>query len=188
MGINNVSLRATTLCDRDTYTGYDILYKAKFVNIDAYRQVEGWPAGKPEFHVTISYSEKVGTTITPKTIKKVISKDGWVNNYVFYSKLATKTMNIPIIDWDKDVFGLYMSYNWIEYDGEGQTIELTDTYTNRFADGSTYSISTTTTRLEGDDEAGSAIVGYEDKTSDAVNRFYNTGLLTFNIIQTAAIQ
>jgi len=47
-------------------------------------------------------------------------------------------MNIPIIDWDKDVFGLYMSYNWI--------------------------------------------------TSDAVNHFYNTGLLTFNIIQTAAIQ
>jgi len=182
------TLRSIAACDRETYSGYDILYKGKFVSIDAYRQVEGWPQGRPEFHVTISYSEKVGTTVTPKTLKKIISRDGWVNNYVLFSKLATKTMNIPTINWNKDVHGLYMSYNWIEFDDGPDQVVSNDTYTNKYTDGSTYTISTSTTKTNDDDEAGSAIIGFVDPTSDAVGRFYNTGILTFSIIQTAAIQ
>jgi hypothetical protein len=41
--------------DRDLKSGSDILWQGRFVSKDAYRQVEGWPAGKPEFTVIIAF-------------------------------------------------------------------------------------------------------------------------------------
>ena len=180
---NNLIERIDDDYDRDLYNTSDILEKGKFVSRQAYRQVEDWPDGRPEFKVIIVYTDKNPITgqVSANSIEKIISKDGWITRYGFWVQLSTKYMNIPVINWDKERHGLYMKYRWIEQDS-GSTTQITTTLNNSYSSGSSANTSVTSTVTDNDDEAGEAIVQYEDKTKQG-GTGYNTGILTFQIIQ-----
>lgn len=175
----NVELKSY---DRDSNTKKDVLYKAKFVSKAAFRQVETWPNGRPEFKVIIAFSEKNGTNVTAGTMEKILSKDGWIKRYVVTVKLLTKTLNIPIFSWDKDIYGLKMKYHWIEQDNGNGTKEINTSLTNKFSDNMTYTTTVKSNVSNTDDDAGEAIVEYMDKTTED-GTWYSTGIVEFCINQ-----
>jgi len=170
----------TQASDRDTNTGADVLWKGKFVSKDAFRQVESWPSGRPEFRVIIAYLDKSSGTATASTVEKILDKDGWIKRYIVTVKIQTKTINVPVFRWYKDRYGSDMKYTWIEQDGGGST-ELSINVSSTF-NGTTVGSTIKTTIGRNDDKAGEAIVQYENSTSgDGTS--YNTGILEFWINQ-----
>jgi hypothetical protein len=174
-------LKSAQSIDRDTKTGKDVLYKGRFVSKTAFRQVEPWPSGRPEFKVIIVYSDRNGTTFTANSVEKVIDKDGWITRYVLWVNLATKTINIPIMRWYRDRFGLYMKYKWIEQDG-GNSTEISTTLNNKYDDNTSIATTVKSTIKKDDDDCGEAIVEYEDPTSGE-GTWYTTGIVKFSINQ-----
>ncbi len=173
--------------DRDSNRDRDNLSKARFVNKDAYRQVEPWPHGRPEFKVVITYIEKVGTNYQTKTLTKILTKSDWVYRYFFYTELKTKTINVPIITWDKEKIGDSMKYTWIEQDNSDTKEEYSIATSTTFSDDNsdtedTQSASVKITVSANDDEAGESVVEYKDKTTDEGTE-YNTGIVKFWVNQ-----
>ncbi len=166
--------------DRDNYSGKDYLYKGKFESRQAFRQVESWPSGRPEFKVIIVYSDRNGSTLTANSVVKILSKDGWIKRYVFYTDIVTKTIDVPVFTWYKDRFGLYMKYHWIEQDNGDTSSEVSTTLSNEYSDSFTGSVTVKTTIKDGDDEAGEAIVEYEDP-AHGEGTWYSTGIMTFSV-------
>lgn len=174
-------LKSAQAIDRDIKTGKDVLYKGRFESKTAFRQVEPWPSGRPEFKVIIVYSDRNGTTFTANSVEKVIDKDGWITRYVLWANLATKTINIPIMRWYRDRFGLYMKYKWIEQDG-GNSTEISTTLNNKYDDNTSIATTVKSTIKEDDDDCGEAIVEYEDPTSGE-GTWYTTGIVKFCVNQ-----
>jgi len=179
--LNSTNLKSTQAIDRDTKTGKDVLYKGIFESKDAFRQVESWPNGKPEFKVIIVYSDRNGSTFTANSVEKVLSKDGWIKRYVVTVKLQTKTINVPIMTWYRDRFGLYMKYRWIEKDS-GNSTEISTTLNNKYDDNTSTTTTVKSTVSDKDDDAGEAIVEYEDPTSGD-GTWYSTGIVKFSVNQ-----
>ncbi len=169
--------------DRDSNDSNDVLNKAKFVSKTAWRQVEPWPSGRPEFKVVISYIEKVNSEYEAKTIIKILPKDGWVKRYVFWSELKTKNLDINIINWDKEIMGDRMKYTWIEQDNSDTKTEYSIGTTTKFDDSNTaITASVKVTNSAKDDEAGEAVIEYKDSTTGEGTE-YNTGIVKFWINQ-----
>jgi len=184
--LNDESVQLKSLAisyDRDLKSGSDILWQGRFVSKDAFRQVEGWPAGKPEFTVIIAYIDKGTGAPVASSLTKILSSDGWISRYVFYSDLRTKNLNIPILRWYKDRYGLDMKYHWMEKDSGGDTpTEITTTITTKYDDNTTSTLSVKHTFDNNDEDAGESIVQYEDNT-DGDGTEYNTGIMRFWIKQ-----
>lgn len=169
--------------DRDFKSGSDILFQGRFVSKDAYRQVEGWPAGRPEFTVIIAYVDKSSGSPNAGFLSKVLDESGWVRRYVFYSDLRTKELNVPILRWYRDRYGLDMKYHWIERDSGGdKQIDFTTTVTTKYDDNTSSTQTIKCSFDNNDDDAGEAIVQYEDNT-DGDGTEYNTGIMRFWIKQ-----
>jgi hypothetical protein len=173
-----------TTYDRDNNGNRDQLNQARFVSVDACRQVEPWPTGRPEFKVIISYIEKIGTSYEAKTITKILTKDDWITRYVFWVDLKTKSIKLPIITWDKEIIGNSMKYTWIEQDDSDTKSELNIAVSSKFGagDNTTINSSVKVTISAEDDEAGEDVVEYKDGTSGGGTE-YNTGIVRFWVNQ-----
>ncbi len=167
-------------CDRESNSSKDFLNQAKFNSIDAFRQVEPWPTGRPEMKVIITFIERFGTNYSAKTITKILTKDDWVTRYVLWTDLKTKNIDIEILSWDHSIYGESMKYTWIEMD-DGDPVELSTTISSKYDD-ITLSQTVKTTISDKDDEAGDGLVQYCDDTSSEGTE-YNTGILKFWINQ-----
>ena len=171
-----------TTYDRDNNGNRDKLNQARFVSVNAFRDVEQWPEGRPEFKVIISYIEKIGESYTPKTITKILTSDDWITRYVFWVDLKTKTINLPIITWDKSLIGNSMKYTWIEQDNSDVKTEYNIGVTSKFDENTTITTSVKVTISAADDEAGEDVVEYKDSTiGDGTE--YDTGTVRFWVDQ-----
>lgn len=170
--------------DRDVNSNKDQLNKAEFVSIDAYRLVEPWLSGRPEFKVIVSYIEKVGTTYQAKSIIKILTIQDWVNRYIFWSTLDTKQIDLPIITFDKELIGNSVKYTWIEQDPSNTQMELSITTSSKFGEDDNTAISSSLKVTIGsdDDEAGESVVEYKDGTKGEGTE-YNTGIVKFWVNQ-----
>jgi len=178
-----INSRANATYDRDSDGGKEVLYQGRINNKGAWRQIEGWPAGRPEFKVVIGYVDKSSGSAVAQTTTKILDKSGWVKRNLFSSKVTTKTINIPIFTWYKDRYALDMKYIWLELDSGGDnTTEYSYTLVTEFDDGTKSTEQIKTSFDDNDDEAGDQVVQYEDPTSGGGSS-YNTGILTFSIIQ-----
>lgn len=173
-----------TSFDRDKNKNSDMLDRAKFVSKTAFRQVEGWPTGRPEFKVIISYIEKIGDNYQTKTITKILTKDDWTSRYGLWVNLKTKKIHLPILVWDKAKYGDSIKYTWIEQDDSSKKVELSISTSSKFDDGSNSTItgSTKVTITPEVDEAGEAVIRYDDATA-GVGTEYNTGIVRFWVNQ-----
>ncbi|MGM0642037.1 MAG: DUF3103 family protein [Thermotogota bacterium] len=170
--------------DRDNNNNKDQLYKARFTSKTAFRQVEPWPKGRPEFKVIITYIEKIGSNYETKTITKILSKSDWITRYVLWTDLKTKHINLPIITWDKEKIGNSMKYTWIEQDNSNSTTELNIAASTDFGEDEDIPVngSIKVTIGTDDTEAGEAIVEYKDNTTGDGTE-YNTGIMRFWVNQ-----
>jgi hypothetical protein len=169
--------------DRDTNEKRDVLYKGRFPSTDAWRRVEGWPNGRPEFKVVIGYVERVFGSATAKTTTKYLDEKGWVKRNLFSHKLLTKTINIPILTWYKDRYGLEMNYLWVELDAGGNNpTELTVSLTTKFDDNTSATVAIKTTIDDNDKSAGDSPVQYEHATRGE-GTWYSTGTVEFSVTQ-----
>lgn len=173
-----------TTYDRDKNGNRDQLKKAEFESVDAFRRVEPWPTGRPEFKVIISYIEKEGDNYTAKTITKILTKTDWVTRYIFWTRLKTKHINLPIITWDKGIIGNSMKYTWIEQDNSSTKIQFSIGISSSFGkdDNTKITSGVTVTISAADDEAGEAVVEYKDKTTGD-GEGYSTGIVNFWVNQ-----
>lgn len=170
----------STGCDRETNISKDVLNKAKFNSVDAFRTVESWPSGRPEMKVIITYIERFGTNYSAKTLTKILTKDDWITRYVLWTDLKTKNIDIEILSWDHSIYGESMKYTWIEMD-DGDPIEYSTSVASKYDD-ITLTQAVKITITDEDDEAGDGLVQYCDDTS-LEGTEYNTGILTFWINQ-----
>lgn len=169
--------------DRDLNTGRDVLWKGRFVNKSAFRRVEGWPAGKPEFTVIIAYIDRSSGTPTAASLTKILSDGGWIKRYVVKTELKTKTINVPIMSWLKERYGSDMKYTWIEKDKNGSgSVEVNTVVTTKYEDNTTITSTVKCTIDDNDEQAGEAIVQYEDN-ADGDGTEYSTGIVRFWVKQ-----
>lgn len=180
---SNDRMMATHAFDRDSNNGRDVLYKGRFVDKDAFRQVEKWPGGRPEFKVVIGYIDKSSGTPTARTTTKYLSEDGWIKKKFFSADLLTKTINVPILTWYKDRYALDMTYIWVELDASGSgSIEVTSQLVTKFEDGTATTQTIKTTIDNNDDQAGDSVVQYEHPTGGD-GTWYSTGIVNFSVNQ-----
>lgn len=171
--------------DRDKNNGRDVLLKARFVSRNQLRSVESWIAGKPEMKVYIVFAKEVNGNTTLGTTTKYIGNSGWYSKSWFAGKISLKTkeIDIPIISWDKDIYGDAIKYIWYEEDGgNDKEVTVNLTYKNDLDDNVTISSNTKITVNKRDDKAGDAIVSYTEKTTGEGTE-YNTGIIKFWINQ-----
>jgi hypothetical protein len=168
--------------DPPSVTRDDVITKAKFLSMDALKQVESWANGAPEVEMVVTYTFKQNNTYSTQTIRKLFTEDGWTKGGFFGigRSTTTKILNIPVIYWDDDNFGTLMKYTFIESDG-GKTEEYTISYTNTYkAEDGTITVqgSVTIPVKEWDDHIGDVVINYND-TAIGEGKRYSTGLLEF---------
>jgi hypothetical protein len=198
VGDSDISGSPTTggnqvICDRDDKTGEnrrDVLLKAKFKSKEQMRTLERWIQGKPEMYVFIVFA-KNNNTRNPQfshTIKGA-DKKGWYHRNLFGNVvLDMNKLNIPVVTWDKEVYGKTMRYYWMEKDKPwlsarlkfdlNTSVEILETeIVEVFAQGSVeFSIGGKW------DNGGDAFVEYCSNTDD-VGTKYSTGFLDFWVNQ-----
>ncbi|MDR1897815.1 MAG: DUF3103 domain-containing protein [Prevotellaceae bacterium] len=162
----------------------DVITKAKFVSMDALKQVESWANGAPEVEMVVTYTLKQNNTYSTQTIRKIFTDDGWTKGGFLGigRSIDTKILNVPVLYWDKDNFGNLIKYTFIESDGNTWG---TDEYTVSYAN--TYKEENNTTTVQAsakikigdcDDIIGEAVLNYNDPVIGEGKR-YSTGLLEF---------
>jgi hypothetical protein len=160
----------------------DVITKAKFISMDALKTVESWANGAPEVELVVTYTFKQNNAYTTQTIRKIFSDSGWTKGGLFGigRSTDTKTLNVPILYWDKDDFGILMKYTFIENDG-GSSIEYTISYTNTYKEGNNTLTTQSSIKIpiqKYDDIIGDAVINYNDQAIDEGKK-YSTGLLDF---------
>jgi hypothetical protein len=168
--------------DPPTLVRDDVITKAKFVSMDALKQVESWANGAPEVYMVVTYTLKQNNTYTTQSIQKSFTDDGWTKGGVLGigRSTTTKTLNVPVLYWDKDNFGILMKYTFIESDG-GSSKKYTISYTNTYKDGNNTVTTQASTEIpiqKYDDMIGDAVINYNDQAIGEGKK-YSTGLLEF---------
>ena len=156
---------------RDYNDGLDMIYKARFNNMSAKRQYESWWAGDAEVRIEIIFasSSSGGNPSFESTSKQIIHgfiETKWwgesftVDNYV----------DIPVVLWDKDVYGDKMKYVFYEIDGYDLDVSVEHSHTTEIG-GTTYSSEVTVTVDDSDDFMGDFIVDYNTNTAGSGTMF-----------------
>jgi hypothetical protein len=178
----------TASCDRDLNPGKDILYRAKFKTIDGFRDAEHYLDGNPEIYCLVTIGAKDPNAFN--TLRKTIAspdRSKWKDCGVFTCKPEWFYINSEVVTWDKAEMGNRIKYTWIEEDDSNDTYEYTIGLSTSFKDETTGNTTTVngqskvTLKAE-DKNMGESYVEYCDNT-DSPGYEYDTGFLTFNIIQ-----
>ncbi|MDR0604682.1 MAG: DUF3103 domain-containing protein [Bacteroidales bacterium] len=168
--------------DPPLVTRDDVITKAKFVSMEALKQVESWANGAPEVEMVVTYTFKQNNTYSTQTVRKIFTDSDWTKGGVFGIGRSTKekTLDVPVLYWDKDNFGILMKYTFIEVDG-GSAREYTISYNNTYKVGNETTTVQASTKIpieKYDDIIGEAVINYND-TVIGSGKMYSTGLLNF---------
>ena len=168
--------------DRDKNNAQDNLLKARFVSKSALRSVESWVLGKPEVKLVVVFASNSSGGKSFGTLTKYLGKKGWYHRKWFKFKMDTKTLNLPILQWDKETFGDAMKYTFIEEDHSWSEKDLTVNFSSKIDNNKTITVNTKIKVGKQDKEMGEALIQYINPTKGDGTK-HSTGILDFWVNQ-----
>jgi len=167
-------------CDRDRSSARDRISRAKFTTMNYMREAEHYLDGNPELYFVVTLASKNPSGFASLR-KSYPSKDRsqWKDCGIFSCVPEWYNHDQPVFNWDPDVFGNLVRYDWFEEDFSTSKIDITLGLTSKFETVSVsgnvkISISKKDYFLDQD------FVNYCDQTTGR-GTDYNTGKLYFTI-------
>ncbi|NOU61599.1 hypothetical protein [Marinifilum caeruleilacunae] len=166
--------------DRDQNDNLDNLLKAKFISKSALRSVEKWTQGKPEVKLIVVFAKDDDNQLG--TLTKYLGKKGWYHRKWLKLKIDTKTLNIPMLQWNKNEFGDRMKYVFIEEDANRGSKNIDIVLTSKIDNQNTINTKITLEVNKNDDEMGEALLQYTNTTAGEGTK-HSTGIFEFWVNQ-----
>lgn len=122
-------------CERDTYNGRDQIIRAKFTTMNYMREAEHYLDGNPELYFIVTLASKNPSGFASLR-KSFPSKDRsqWKDCGVFSCVPEWHEYEQPVFNWDKEVFGNLVRYDWFEEDFSTAKFDITLGLTSKFED------------------------------------------------------
>ncbi|GAB4348785.1 MAG: hypothetical protein OHK0038_27950 [Flammeovirgaceae bacterium] len=173
-------------CDRDAKNTKDELHTVKFRSMDELRNVEKWTHGQPEVRVIIVFAQYPQANAGFQKFSKYLGSDDWYKccNWRCIQNRCTKTRTFDseIISWNKVEIGNLMQYNFIEEDNEGNDLDINVSFTVKFDESTSGTVSGKYTIKSKDTDIGTSFVEYCDE-ADGEGYMYRPGIIDFTVRQ-----
>ncbi len=167
-------------CDRDRIPGRDYISRAKFTTMNYMREAEHYLDGNPELYFIVTLASKNPSGFASLR-KSYPSRDRsqWKDCGIFSCVPEWHEYNQPVFDWDPEIFGNLVRYDWFEEDFSTAKIDITLGLTSKFENVSV-SGNVKITISKKDYFLDQDFVNYCDQTSYGGSD-YNTGKLYFSV-------
>jgi hypothetical protein len=167
-------------CDRDRFPGKDHISRARFTTMNYMREAEHYLDGNPELYFIVTLASKNPSGFASLR-KSFPSKDRsqWKDCGIFSCVTEWHEYSQPVFDWDPEIFGNLVRYDWFEEDFSTAKIDITLGLTSKFENVSV-SGNVKITISKKDYFLDQDFVNYCDQTSYG-GTDYNTGKLYFTV-------
>ncbi len=167
-GNNGGSLN--TIPHRDFNDNQDKIYKTRFNSMTDKRRYESWWLGDAEVRIEIVFATNNNDNALFDSTTKHINGGFITTRWWGESFTVDNNVNIPIVIWDKEVYGNRMKYVFYEVDGNSGNETVSTSHTTTIGD-TTISGERSFTIDSWDDYMGDFIVDYNTNTEGDGTKF-----------------